>query len=109
MAGPRSDELLTVLVVLMGCCDHLMAESGLIVTPDIDAQRQLQRFVDHPLILANLQYNAIQINPRIERIQWAILPFNDLFDDLIRNLRNQTGRDLGALHFLESLDDLPSG
>ena len=75
----------------------------------MDAQRQIQRFVDHPLILAILQYNAIQINHRIERIQSAILPFNDLFDDLMRNLRNRTDRDLGAIHFLESLDDLPSG
>ena len=61
----------------------------LLVTLHIDAQCQIERLVDHPLVRADLQYNAVQINDGIERIQRPVLPFVDLLDDTFGHLRYQ--------------------
>ena len=58
-------------------------------------------------VLADLQYDAVQIHHRINRIQWAVLPFNHLLDHPVGNFRDQTGGDIRPIHFLERIDDLP--
>ena len=78
----------------------------LLVTLHIDAQCQIERLVDHPLVRADLQHNAVQIDDGIERIQRPVLPFVDLLDDPLGHLRYQPRRDVGVIHLFERVHDV---
>lgn len=61
-----------------------------------------------PLVLPDFDHNAVQVNDRVNRIQWSRLPFDHLLDDGIRDLGNQRGRYIGTVHFFEGAHDLAS-
>jgi hypothetical protein len=78
----------------------------LLVALEVDAERNVDRFVDDLLVLAHLDDDTVQIDDRIERIQRSALPLGHLIDDRVGDLRDQRRGHLGAVHLLEGLDDL---
>ena len=81
----------------------------LLVAFKIDAQGQVDRFVDHLLVLADFDHDAIQVDDGVNRIQRTRLPFHDPLHHSFCDFGDQGGRDVGVVHLLESGDDLPGG
>lgn len=80
----------------------------LLVAAHIDAQRQVRRSVDHPLVFPDFQYDAFQVNNGIDHIQQPGLPLDNMVDNAIGDLGNQGGGDNGVVHLLERIDDVTS-
>ena len=77
-------------------CDYLQPELGpfglgdpwpqeFLLASHVDAQRQIHRFGTHHARVTGFDVDAVQINDRVQRIQWTRLPGLGLVHDGIRN------------------------
>lgn len=74
---------------------------------EVDAKSQINRFVDDLLVLADLRYDAVQVDDGVDRVQGAKLPLHNLAVHSFRHLRNQGGRDVSVVNLLEGRHDFP--
>ncbi|MNE31938.1 hypothetical protein D3C80_1255290 [compost metagenome] len=72
-----------------------------LVTGHVDADSQINRLVAHGTSVTHFDVNAVQIEDRVQRVQRSGLPQLDLVTHRVGNGRDQAGRDLCAVHFLQ--------
>src|SRR5690606_5725196 len=73
----------------------------------VDSQSQVQGFIDDAFILSNFQNDAVQIDHGLDRIQRAVLPLVHLLANSRCHLRDERGRYIRVIHFLEGIHDIP--
>src|SRR6202030_1473544 len=72
-----------------------------------DAKRDVDRLVAHEALVADLDPNGIEKHQWVADIERPVLPFRNLVQHRIGDRRDQVGRDINAVEFLEVAADFP--
>src|SRR4029077_14050324 len=72
-----------------------------------DAKRDVDRLVAHEALVADLDPNGIEKHQWVVDIERPVLPFRNLVQHRIGDRRDQVGRDINAVEFLEVGADFP--
>lgn len=73
-------------------CTFVLAQTQtqqILLALHVDAQRLVDRLIDNPLVLANLDHDAFQVHDGLDLIQWTCLPFPDSLHHLLGDLGNE--------------------
>src|ERR1700741_4380017 len=72
-----------------------------------DAKRDVDRLIAPEALVADLDPNGIEKHQWVADIERPVLPFRNLVQHRISDRRDQVGRDINAVEFLEVAADLP--
>ena len=73
----------------------------------LQTQRNIDRLVAHEAFVADLDPDGIEEHQWVVKIERPVLPFRNLVQHRIGDRRDQVGRDINAVEFLEVAADFP--